>query len=64
MANRLLAHGTRYWSALARPVVGFLAEPRVRRLAPLLTLLVLGSVLLFYNYGSGAFQRWDESLYG
>jgi 4-amino-4-deoxy-L-arabinose transferase-like glycosyltransferase len=42
--------------------------PRARQLAqrwlPLFVLLALGCAVLFVNYGSGAFKRWDEGLYG
>lgn len=41
---------------------------RARRLArgwlPLVVLLVIGCAVLFCNYGSGTFKRWDEGLYG
>jgi 4-amino-4-deoxy-L-arabinose transferase-like glycosyltransferase len=36
----------------------------LRRWLPLLALTLIGSVILFWNYGSGTFKRWDEGLYG
>jgi 4-amino-4-deoxy-L-arabinose transferase-like glycosyltransferase len=45
-----------------------LRSPRARRIArtwlPLVALIVIGCFVLFYNYGSGTFSRWDEGLYG
>jgi 4-amino-4-deoxy-L-arabinose transferase-like glycosyltransferase len=45
-----------------------LRTPRLRRLTriwlPLVVLTAIGCLVLFYNYGSGTFSRWDEGLYG
>lgn len=41
-----------------------LRTPRAVRRLLLLLLTLLGAGVLFYNYGSGVFSRWDEGLYG
>jgi 4-amino-4-deoxy-L-arabinose transferase-like glycosyltransferase len=41
-----------------------MARRAIRRWLPFIALLCIGSAILFCNYGSGGFSRWDEGLYG
>lgn len=62
-AGPLAAFGAR-----AAALGSALRTPRAQHFArtwlPLLALTIIGSTILFCNYGSGTFKRWDEGLYG
>lgn len=46
-------------------LVRSLTSPRVAKTwLPLALLTLIGCFVLFFNYGSGTFKRWDEGLYG